>query len=320
MSSISYCRVSTKNQSINGRSLDEQAKIISIYAINNNLNIIQYISEIMSGKKNRYLSNNINNGIKNIIFADVSRFSRNVKEGLTLINKLKKKYNIHFVDENIVINKFSNEDSIEIKTFKNKLIQAENESIAIGKRIKRIKQFKADKGEHKGGIIPFGLTYKNKIITDGQGNEKIVKKYVLDERAIKIVEFITLCKNPPFTNRLITNSMRKISIYDDPIIIEDENYNNKFVTYERLTDKNIADLLNIYEVTYKNGKPFTSATVRIIRDVNELKSMVKHDDDDQHKSINNINHNINKNCNKEIDNEEYEIIKHFDKMQIDDDI
>jgi len=67
MSSISYCRVSTKNQSINGRSLDEQAKIISIYAINNNLNIIQYISEIMSGKKNRYLSNNINNGIKNII-------------------------------------------------------------------------------------------------------------------------------------------------------------------------------------------------------------------------------------------------------------
>ncbi len=277
---ISYSRVSTLNQKISGFSLSEQKKIIQEYAYSKGYQIYLTISKTKSVKNNCDLDIKLKKNT-HIIFADVSRFSRNIDSGLSTIKKIvNKNVTVHFVRENFCIDKssFGNKNSQEYKKLLMGLTAANQESEILGKRIRDIKSYKKENGEYIGGKLSFGLDLYEKIIIDSEGQRRKVKKYKWNENEKKIIEFIELCRSPPFTSFDLNKSMGEISVYDDPIELvheNDEHGDTPLYNTEAMTNNDIASLLNEYEVKYRGGKTFTASIVKNIKSLYILEKYIK---------------------------------------------
>lgn len=90
-----YCRVSTTKQGDDGVSLDTQKKLIMNYCQNNGIHLEKLYEDVLSGKDmNRPQLKSLLNDIKKgeyFIVVDLSRMTRNTKDGLTIVDQLQER-------------------------------------------------------------------------------------------------------------------------------------------------------------------------------------------------------------------------------------
>jgi DNA invertase Pin-like site-specific DNA recombinase len=191
---------------------------------------------------------------KNIIIYNVSRFSRNVTNGLELLDyALKCNTRLFFVEEGIVWDKNNTNNRNQLQ---NKLYLAQEESRAIGRRVKDALALKKRQGYFTGGIPKYGY----KVVDSVGGRRAIPDKY---EQAV--IKFINLCRTVGTSVRTLNEWMRILSpTFDDLIELE---YDGRAVRtlQEPLSYEGIADLLNEYNVTKRNrqwSKSMVSAICR----------------------------------------------------------
>ena len=111
---IVLCRVSSKEQSDNGYSLEAQEKFLTEYANHKGLKVnrIFRITESASGKQirksfNEMLQYATKNGIKIILCEKIDRLTRNLKDAATISDWIfeNEEREIHFVKENFIVNR-----------------------------------------------------------------------------------------------------------------------------------------------------------------------------------------------------------------------
>jgi DNA invertase Pin-like site-specific DNA recombinase len=177
---IIYCRSSTKEQNnFNHCSLDTQTFNCRNYCNQNNLNIINMSTEICRATStiNQKELLQIIDKFKNInlIIYDASRFSRNILEGIILLNKCKEKnIIIHNVKDN-----YSTEKHQGYCNFIDGIKNSEYESKLISDRIKSSIKYRKSLGSDF-GKPPFG--FKNERING-------VIKFIKDDIELEIINF-----------------------------------------------------------------------------------------------------------------------------------
>ena len=191
---IIYTRISCKNNNsfYNCSSLDSQLETCRKFAEQNNFTISDEISDIKSAfndrKKSQYskMLRSIyrnkwgENEIKAIIVCDVSRFSRNLRQGLTDLYKLENKgITIYAVDQNCRWGPSYTTTRTQKIRFRNYLIQAEDESETKSLRQKRSYKYRKARGEYI-GKAPYGYKTirskdKKRLLTENNQEQKILK-------------------------------------------------------------------------------------------------------------------------------------------------
>jgi len=165
-----YCRLSSEKQNdYKDIPLEVQEKRCQTYCDNNNIEVNDVIYDIGSGrnmtKRNVYKILLDNYGNNNVIVNDVSRFSRNICQGIDLLNELEKK-NINFISVGDNCGYRTEYDKYQIR---NLLNLSQFESDKISSRIKRSLEVRKKMGEYI-GKTPYGY----KIIRDVDGIRKII--------------------------------------------------------------------------------------------------------------------------------------------------
>jgi DNA invertase Pin-like site-specific DNA recombinase len=202
---IIYTRISCKNNNsfYNSTSLDSQLETCRKFAKQNNFIISDEISEIKSAfndrKKSQYskMLRDIyrhkwgKSELKAIIVCDVSRFSRNLRQGLTDLYKLENKgITIYAVDQNCQWGPTYTTSKAQKIRFRNHLVQAEDESETKSLRQKRSYKYRKARGEYI-GKAPYGFkTIRSK------DNKRLITKNKQEQTTIK---FISSKYNKGFT-------------------------------------------------------------------------------------------------------------------------
>jgi DNA invertase Pin-like site-specific DNA recombinase len=257
MCSVIYNRVSSHGQNAYGKtvSLAMQESICNKFASDNKLRVNQITKEIRSasGTSSKLLNKLIDNTrTNNIIFMDVSRFSRNVTQGLLTANKaINNGIKLIFVHEKFACTTYA--DLPKMKCLINK---TEEESKVIGVRITTARNHMKAQGLHPGGIVPFGYTLKKCDI----GNRLIPNEYEQ-----QIVAFIKICQSNCIRSNILNDAMKKLV---SQIMLKNyvnidcyDNNGDRVLMIDKMDNISIADLLNEYEIT-KRGKSWKSSTVK----------------------------------------------------------
>ncbi|RYE14283.1 MAG: hypothetical protein EOP34_06940, partial [Rickettsiales bacterium] len=203
-----YERISSKGQDNleYGRvGLDTQNAFLLKYASDNGLIIKSTLRETESAyrlkvKKQRSIVNFIKQMHKNecLLVYSVSRFSRNLNEGLRLLELLKENGAYAYsVSENV----YSFEDK-----FITLIQNSENESANLGTKIRSANLRIKTLGGHI-GVAPFGFkifrdsagTRKLQACNNEQNVIKIIKQSKLNDETLKIISTITLNRGKPWT-------------------------------------------------------------------------------------------------------------------------
>tara|TARA_B100001093_G_C26568885_1_gene902050 strand:+ start:63 stop:875 length:813 start_codon:yes stop_codon:yes gene_type:complete len=249
MHNILYTRVSTNGQG--SESLQAQNQICLNYLNTKGLTINGSFQEVCSAYNgNQKVLNGIINNHKNctIVVLNVTRFCRNVVNGLEMIKRAKNnRINIHFIEEGLDSSNNHHSHLIRVK-----LSESQLESETISNRINGINKILQDKG-WKFGVPEYGK--KSKLV-DG------TRKFLNSQTEKNIIDFIITARNG-VSCRILNKKLKKIDpsfpvihFYDDDGVTK-INYFDKSQT---LSFQEIADLLNDYGVT-KRGKPWSSSTV-----------------------------------------------------------
>lgn len=196
-----YERISSKGQDNveHGRvGLDTQNTMLLKYATDNGLIIEKTIRETESAyrinpKRNRLLVTALNNLKKNecLLVYSVSRFSRNLKEGLFLLQTLKNKdAYVYSVTENV----YSYEDA-----FINLIKIAEDESMNLGLKIKTANIRIRNLGGHI-GVAPFGyVTFRDsngiRRLKTSDSEQYIIEQIRNEKPTISFVNKLNLTSN-----------------------------------------------------------------------------------------------------------------------------
>lgn len=264
---VVYLRVSSKKQSdfVKGHtSFNVQKQECLDYANDNEYSVKKLVKETRSARylyKQRGLLNIIakNENITLIVY-NVSRLSRNTKEALFLLDKMEEK-NITLVSatENLNLNTSSGRHS-----FRTLLSSAELESDTIGDRVRRSIEYRRSIGSYI-GRAPYGHTTinKKKYCKDNDGNIKI-RKLVPDQYELDVIKFVNMAIGGYISSKRLSEQMYKlVSDKKDkvPILFEEHGRKIKTISYDMLSCRDIADLLNSYNVT-KRGKRWSTNSVR----------------------------------------------------------
>ena len=185
---VIYARCSTPSQNQNnGTSLHTQIAECMNYCKQNNFEITEVISEIVSGHNgNKQTYNTILEKYKNtnVIISDPSRLSRNIADAAKFLdncNKIKNK--VHSVRDKIICDSPHNN-----KLFTNLIYDAMIESNTISKRIRSSINIRRKMGSHI-GMAPYG--YNIKHVLDLNTGMKI-RKLVENPVEMKIIKLINL--------------------------------------------------------------------------------------------------------------------------------
>lgn len=255
---VIFCRVSSYGQtgkfSISFEVQEHQGKICANLFNLKVMATYKVVESAYDGKSCTIKSLISKNKGKNMIVYNVSRFCRNIDRGLELLDyALKCNTRLFFVDEGIVWDK--NHTHFRQK-LRDRLYLAEEESKAIGKRVKAALAEKKRLGYFTGGTPKYGF----KVVSDFGGKRAVPK---LDEQ--DVIKFINLCRTVKTSVRTLNEWMRKISpSFDSPIEL---CFNNKTVKTikEPLTYTDIAALLNSYGVDRRGSKWTRSSVSEIAR-------------------------------------------------------
>lgn len=129
-----------------------------------------------------------NNKNKYIVLYDISRFSRNVNQALTIIDECTK-LNIYFY---FMIESLCTEISTNRQQIINHLANAEALSMSVSNKVKASIKYRRDHGLHIGGRIPFGIKLVN-------------KKHVIDKNEFNIIKEIVRMRHDGCTYKKISN-------------------------------------------------------------------------------------------------------------------
>ncbi len=212
------------------------------------MGVIKIVESAYQGKTCTIKSLITKNRGKNIIIYDVSRFSRSVENGLELLEyAIKCNTRLFFVNEGIVWDKNHLDLRNQIRA---KLFLAQEESRAIGRRVKDALAEKKRRGFFTGGIPKYGY----KVIDADGGRRAVPDKY---EQAV--IKFIDLCRTVGTSSRRLNEWLRQLSPnFDAPIELR---YDDTKVNTLRdiMSYREIADLLNEYEVPKRKSVWTTSS-------------------------------------------------------------
>lgn len=226
-----YIRTSTTNQNHESQ-IDECVRYIkSKYGESVEFKVYIEKKSARNPKRLRKLNNIIKctgDGIL-VLFHSVDRFSRNVKEGLELLDLIiDKGGSWHFVKESISSEEYV-KDPIKKQMVVMALSNAELESKLIGQRVSRTIQFR------KNNNIPMGPLYGIRLCYDKSGCQpKIVK--IPDE--IKVIDEIK--------QEIVRFDLKHFRLNNKNLSI----FNSKLVNH-------IVKYLNNIGLKYRNGKDFT---------------------------------------------------------------
>jgi DNA invertase Pin-like site-specific DNA recombinase len=235
---IIYARCSSKYQTINNyQSLDNQIILCSKYCIENNINIIDNITDIIPGH-NFQLSQlydviNTKNYI-NIIMADPSRLTRDVNQCDNILDKCKKNnILLHFVRYNLISNNLN-----DIKLIKLCIQNAYIETQVLSVRVKSIINLKKSYGSYF-GKVPFG--YQKYSYIDKTTKLKInkIKKDNYEQNIINIIKKLYYGFKYDNINKLFNKVIKK---------------NIKKIKVNKLSIDKIIELLNNYNILNRNKK------------------------------------------------------------------
>jgi DNA invertase Pin-like site-specific DNA recombinase len=257
---IIYSRISSPAQcSINNFhiSIENQLTNSRIYCENNGMNIVEEIHEIKSARNMKYLHklNEIikNNSNINLIIYNITRFSRNILQGLQYMEKLRQQnITIHFVEENAKTN-----HHLDLHRIRLGLSQSEYESDTISNRVNANNMILKNKG-WSFGVPKYGkeTVFKNSIRCFQSSNlENKIIQFIITIRQGKC----TVMALNKLLQDLIPNNTNLIEFYDNEtnslITRFDEPYTLSFTV--------IADLLNSYNIMNRNNKWSASSVNRV---------------------------------------------------------
>lgn len=252
MQNILYTRVSTNSQG--NESLEIQNQICLNFLNSKGLTLHGSYQEIGSAYNgNQNCLNNIINNYKNInlYVLNISRFSRNIINGLDLIQRANKNnINIIFIEEEL---NTANKNSIH--QIRVKLSEAQMESETISNRISNLNNILLGKG-WKFGAAEFG-----KRATNVGG----VRTFLYNNEEKKIIDFIIEAREGISALKL-NNKLKKIDRNFAPINFYDSDGITKISYFDKsktLSFPEIADLLNDYNIK-KRGKEWTASMVSSI--------------------------------------------------------
>jgi DNA invertase Pin-like site-specific DNA recombinase len=259
---IIYCRVSTSKQA-EGQSvsLEAQEMMSKKWAHSKKLRVKKVCKEVKSAYNSSLKSlKDICTSTKNthILLYDVSRFCRNVSNGIIMLNlALSKNNTLVFVFDKLTIN--SKNKNQKLDQFTKLLTQAESESKKIGDRLKTVKQYLNEQGKYSGGYIPYGYS----VI---KSNDDINNTLVEDVKEKNIIAFVTLCRTNNISRKQLNKLMRVISPQNPYIEINCYDKDQETVI-ENITTalmyKEIASLLNDYGI-HKRGRRWSSPMIKSI--------------------------------------------------------
>lgn len=191
---------------------------------------------------------------KNIIIYNVSRFCRNKASGVGLLEyALKCNTRLFFVDEGIIWDK-NNQNNLSV--LKRKLELAEEESRAIGKRVKDALAEKKRRGYFTGGVPKYG--YK---VIDVEGGRKAVP----EEYEQAVIKFINMCREVGTSVKVLNEWVKQLSSANsDTINLE---FSGKTVNriHEPLSYNEIANLLNDFDIRRRGTNWSTSSVSKICK-------------------------------------------------------
>jgi len=247
---IIYLRLSTQNQAKllgNYLSIEKQYKSCLNYVQNNNLIVVNTVQEIVSVHKiiKRKLDVILNQCSNiNIIFYNISRFSRNCIKGLQDIELSRsKKIVLHFVQENLRTDNDEMYHQIRMG-----LSLSQNESDTISKRVRTTNNLLRSKG-WQFGTPPFGTQVK---FIDG------IRTFSTDIYEYNIINFVVRARIGKITCIQLNELLQNIIPHNEvPIEFFDETTNNVIPKFDKLftlTYQEIATLLNDYGILKRNNQ------------------------------------------------------------------
>jgi DNA invertase Pin-like site-specific DNA recombinase len=191
-----YCRVSSKRQSDVGHtSLEVQENLCKQYCLDNDIKVIKVVKEAYSARNMdrldglKYLCDIVTSGQKIVVY-DVSRFSRNTRQALNIIENLKQ----NKVSVYAVVEKLSYDTPAEQHQFRMQLSCAQQYSDMLSLKVSNSVSYRKCNG-HSLGTAAFGF----KHIRDDNN----IRKKVVNVDEMKIVERIRQLKTE--TPRTIVN-------------------------------------------------------------------------------------------------------------------
>jgi DNA invertase Pin-like site-specific DNA recombinase len=291
MKSIVYCRVSSaaQNEFNKSVSLQAQEQLCSKFAHENKFSVKSIFKEVHSAFNNasKILSDIINKKSTNIIISSVDRYSRSVCIGMKLANiSINNNNKLIFIQEKFVCKNVS--DLLLLNKY---LLNTENESKILSVRIKTSRAFLISNGLFPGGYVPYGYEINDRKLIKNQNEHDIIDfiKTCLKYK-ILCVDLNIKMKNleQKLPKELLTsNEYVPINFYDDEGDII-------HVITEKLTNKEISELLNSYNIL-KRG---------VLWNPNSIKTAIKEYDPNNNVNVADKSFKIKNwsKINKELDN------------------
>ena len=261
--SIIYTRLSSHNQSFNNGiyvSIENQIQRCSEYCNSNDMIILDTVTEIKSAKDitKQYSLNKIldENSNINIVFYNITRFSRNTGNAIQFINKCKEKnIRLHFVEENMQVDHY-----MDLHRLRLGLSQAEYESNIISARVKSNNRVLKSKG-WKFGVPKYGTCA---YIKNG------IRKFKVNSYEKEVICFIVLARIGKVSCAILNRQLKKIMPKNkDPIIFWDDEKDQAIEYFDKqytLSFREIGDLLNEYKIRSRFGIWSASKVNRIFND------------------------------------------------------
>ena len=257
---IIYCRLSSPNQSMINNfhvSIENQLESCRNYCNANNFYVIGEIQEIKSARDMNYLYElkkiGESNANLNLVIYNITRFSRNILQGLQYIQAFSSKnITIHFVEENAKTN-----HHLDLHRIRLGLSQSEYESDTISNRVKANNIILRNKG-WKFGQPPYG-----KEVTMMNG----IRTFVSSIYENKIINFIKAARLGTCTVMHLNKLLKTIlPNNNEPIEFWDEVSGTQITRFDKpytLSFGEIADLMNSYSI-YNRSNLWTASSVNRI--------------------------------------------------------
>ena len=260
---IIYTRLSSSNQSFNNGiyvSIENQINKCNEYCQNSNMSVTQTVTEIKSAKninKQFELQKILNeNSNINIIFYNITRFSRNTGQAINFVNKcIEKGIKLHFAEEKFTIDHF-----MDLHRLRLGLSQAEYESNVISNRVRSNNNVLRNKG-WKFGRPRYGrkVLFKNGI-----------RKFTANKHEQEIINFIVMSRIGQVSCSSLNRQLKKIIPKNKELIEFWDMKTGMMINYfdhkYTLSFPEIADLLNSYKIRSRFGEWSGSKVNRVFNE------------------------------------------------------
>jgi DNA invertase Pin-like site-specific DNA recombinase len=253
MNAYIYCRVSSERQQEFGVSLEAQEKSCREYCQARNLSVARVVKETASARTTKKQLNltsfieSLPSEASCLVVYSVSRFSRNVQEGLALVDQLRQKQiMLQSVTENIDLSTPGGEF-----TFTSLLNAAELESKLISDRVKQGLNYKKSLGNQYGKPL-YGKSVKY---------EAGVRTFVKNENEFRVLRLISYLRTRGTSLKVLNLMLGQLAPEENALEFSDGAKKIKTI----MTWKNIAQVLNDYHIRPRHGAAWNRNTVSALR-------------------------------------------------------